>query len=146
MWFIIIGSIIVIVGAIIIIGAASDKNEGGQAFGFILVIVGLLAVGIPSGIVMYHRGMPVGLYRLSRSLSQGTVYTVVSTTGGYAIITDGTKTIYCDFNVNYQDKPESAWLIRLTQTNVVAGKRYMIADVPGASKLEFRILVEAAQN
>ena len=141
MWIVIVGIIVALIGAVILFCVT---EEDFKCFGLVAVVVGLACASIPSAIVMNNRGKPVALGDLPFSLSQGTVYTALGAIDGYAIITDDSETKY---TYTSGSPVKSVWLIELMQTNVVMGKRYMIADVPDPTdSRQSRILIEIKQK
>ena len=128
MWWIIIGTVIAIIGFCLVTNCEDDE----KVCGAILSVIGLLILSIVGCALAYNRGKPVILSNMPYSLRQGTVYTVVGVDAGYAIVTDETKSDWNFTNHRYDGIGEgrTMWLVELAQTNVVVGKKYMIADGP----------------
>lgn len=61
---------------------------------------------------------------LPQRLKFGKVYTTVAVTEKFAVISDGGKTPWSTL----PDNNERAWLIRISQTNMIAGEQYMLVE------------------
>lgn len=124
MWLIIIAGVIGLIGALLITSDNKEKRGFGNFSSFIVTLI----LTVTSSTLIYNRGKAVVLDNMPYSLSQGTVYTVIGvTTNGFATITDEKSEVLWGL---YGKNINKMWLVDLAQTNIIAGKKYVIADNP----------------